>query len=83
MSPEEGQQARNRSGQLSDAQAAQIGEAIPCGPPYEPYAKVLTEQFRCNYLTVCNVGAGLSYKRPQACPPDHPLRYDINEHNAC
>ena len=80
--PEEGQPARNRSGLLSDAQAAQIREAIPFGPPYEPYAKVLAEQFGCNYLTVCNIGAGLSYKRPQACPPDHPLRLAINEHNA-
>ena len=79
VSSEEGQPARNRSGLLSDAQAAQIREAIPFGPPYEPYAKVLAEQFGCNYLTVCNIGAGLSYKRPQACPVDHPLRYAITD----
>ena len=79
---EEEKPARNRSGLLSDAQAAQIREAIPFGPPYEPYAKVLAEQFGCNYLTACNIGAGLSYKRPQACPPEHPLRYAINEHNS-
>ena len=82
MSSEESNPEWKRSGQLSDAQAVQIRQAIPFGPPYEPYAKVLAEQFGCNYLTVCNIGAGLSYKRPQACPPDHPLRYAINKHKA-
>lgn len=82
VSSEEGRPTEKRSGLLSDEQAANIREAMPFGPPYEAYARVLAEQFGCNFLTVCNIGAGLSYKRPQACPPDHPLRYAINEHNA-
>ena len=73
---------RIRSGLLTNEQAAGIRERMPFGPPYVPFALELANELSINYLTVCNIAAGLSYKRPKACPPNHPLRLALNTRNA-
>jgi 5-methylcytosine-specific restriction endonuclease McrA len=55
---------------------------MPFGAPYEPFARGVADEMGINFLTVCNIAAGLSYVRRQACPPDHPLRLAVNEKNA-
>ncbi len=81
--PSEGDKSpRHKSRLLTDAEVSAIREILPFGPPFEPYAEVVAERFGCSYLTICNIGAGLSYRRPKACPDDHPLRLSLNERNA-
>ena len=69
---------RIRSRLLSDSEAVAIREAMPFGPPWITYAQEIATDMGVNYITVCNIAAGLSYKRPKACPDGHPLRLQLN-----
>ncbi len=71
-----------KSGLLTDDQAARIRERIPFGPPNMPLVRQLADEWGINPMTVFNIATGLSYRRPKACPPGHPLRLALNERNA-
>ena len=71
-----------RSGFLTDAEALLIRERMPHGPPYPDFCNVVGGELGINWMSVFNISAGLSYKRPKACPEGHPLRLVLNERNA-
>ena len=71
-----------KSGLLADEGARLIRERMPQAPPYPEFCKVVGGELGINWMTVFNIFAGLSYKRPKACPEGYPLRLALNERNA-
>ena len=68
-----------RIGKLSDQAVANMRAHLPFGPISIEEAERFAEEFKTHPMMVLYIAAGRSYKRPEACPPEHPLRLALNE----
>ena len=66
------------SGRLDDEVVAEIRAEIPYGNIEDSQAIEVATKYSINPMTVINIAAGKSYRRPKACPPCHPLRIELN-----
>ena len=68
-----------RIGKLSDQTVADMRERLPFGPISIEEAERFAVEFKTHPMMVLYIAAGRSYKRPEACPPGHPLRLVLND----
>ena len=67
-----------RSSLLGDEDIVVIRAEMPFGPISLREAEVFAAAHQVHPLTILNIAAGRSYRRPRACPEGHPLRLALN-----
>ena len=77
MHPESWQEW-SKSPLLDDEDVAAIRAELPFGPISLREAEVWASAHQVHPLTILNIAAGRSYRRPKACPDGHPLRLALN-----
>ena len=77
MHPESWQEW-SKSPLLDDEDVAAIRAELPFGPISLHEAEVCASAHQAHPLTILNIAAGRSYRRPKACPDGHPLRLALN-----
>ena len=77
MHPESWQEW-SKSPLLDDEDVAVIRAELPFGPISLREAEGFATEHRVHPLTILNIAAGRSYRRPKACPEGHPLMLALN-----
>ena len=65
--------------ELSDQAVADMRAHLPFGPISIEEAEHLAVEFDIHPMMVLCIATGRSYKRPEACPPGHPLRLALKD----